>query len=236
MTIIVGIEGHKRSGKNEFAAGLGWRTLAFADPLRRELLTIDPLVVTPDNLRFSDVGVMDNAEALRLVSAFMRANAHLGLDNDYGRTFMALNVLNPFVSAGGASVRLSTVIRQVGWEGAKEAVPEVRSLMQLYGTDAIRAIFDRDIWWRTGLRLAQSEDSPVAITDVRFPDEANAIREAGGYLVKIVRPSLGASTDMHASEAHIDDLPCDREVVNDSTVDALHAAAREVAEHLVSES
>jgi hypothetical protein len=61
-----------------------------------------------------------------------------------------------------------------------------------------------------------------AVTDVRFPNEAEAIRVAGGTVLKVVRPSLGAPTDEHSSETSVDQVVADHTVVNDGTLEALH--------------
>lgn len=59
------------------------------------------------------------------------------------------------------------------------------------------------------------------VTDVRFPNEATAIRAAGGRVVKVVRPSLGVPTDEHPSETSVDLIDADVNIVNDGTLDTL---------------
>lgn len=57
-----------------------------------------------------------------------------------------------------------------------------------------------------------------AIPDSRFPNEAQAIWQRGGIVVKVERPSLGVSTDLHASERGVDDITPDVLLVNDGTL------------------
>lgn len=98
--------------------------------------------------------------------------------------------------------RLSEVVATYGWERAKDVYPEVRVLLQRLGTDAIRAI-DPDFWVRAAMDRIAKHDGYAVVTDVRFPNEADAIRSAGGLLVRLTRPSA-ASLDSHASETALD--------------------------------
>lgn len=102
--------------------------------------------------------------------------------------------------------RLSDVIDELGWEKAKDYVPEVRRTLQRLGTESIRSLDDQ-FWIRTAfarINALREAGTPVVVTDVRYPNEADAIRDAGGYLARIVR-DLPADGDEHASEKSLDD-------------------------------
>lgn len=132
---------------------------------------------------------------------------------------------DPIVAFCTNPIRLSTVVERIGWEEAKE-YPEVRRLLQNYGV-AIRGI-EPDFWVRATLDRAlqhASEVGPVVVTDVRFPNEADEVRDAGGTIVRIVRPGL-SSDDTHASETALDDYEEDRLVVNSGTLESLAFSAR----------
>jgi hypothetical protein len=58
------------------------------------------------------------------------------------------------------------------------------------GTDAVRNHVDSETWVNYLLHTPRVCDILV-IPDVRFPNEANAIKERGGKLVKVVRPYHG---------------------------------------------
>lgn len=121
--------------------------------------------------------------------------------------------------------RLSSVVSRLGWEDAKE-IPEVRRTLQNYGV-AIREI-EPDFWVRATLDRAllhASTSGPVVVTDVRFPNEAQEIRDAGGKIVRIIRPGL-VSDDTHASEIALDDYEADVEVLNDRDLETLATVAR----------
>jgi len=99
---------------------------------------------------------------------------------------------------GTGVVRLSELVRDVGWERAKET-PEVRRTLQELGM-AIRAI-DPEFWLRAALaKVTEANEAgvPAVITDVRFPNEADSLRRAGFHLVYIDRP--GVPQLDHASE------------------------------------
>ena len=134
----------------------------------------------------------------------------------------ALERLDPFVQLGSAHLRLSTVLAARGWDAAKEA-PDVRRLLQRFGTEVGRSMMGEDVWVDMALR-GVSPDDRVVVTDVRFPNEAAAVRRLGGIVVEVQRPGAGLGGDVatHASEAMAFDR--DRVLFNDGTIDELHAA------------
>lgn len=131
--------------------------------------------------------------------------------------------LNPIVPDGRLTSRLSALVRERGWEAAKE-LPEVRRLLQAHGV-AIRTHVDPDVWLNATMRKVLTDDRPVVLTDVRFPNEADAIEAAGGLLVRVVRASA-PTDDAHVSETALDGRDCGATLVNDGTVEALRAAVR----------
>ena len=118
-------------------------------------------------------------------------------------------------------VHLSDVVDQYGWEAAKRA-PEVRRVLQHTGM-VIRDTLGADTWVKEVTRKFYAEDMPIVVTDVRFPNEVDAIRRKGGILVRVVRPGTGP-VNAHASETAVDDVRPDWTFTNDSTIEALHAS------------
>jgi hypothetical protein len=97
-----------------------------------------------------------------------------------------------------------------------------REILQLLGTEVGRAIHP-EVWIRSAFLHAEKAGyERVVITDVRFPNEAEAVRARGGKVIKVVRPSL-VTTDQHASEAGVDDITPDVEFLNDGTMDDLRS-------------
>jgi hypothetical protein len=118
--------------------------------------------------------------------------------------------------------RLSWLVRDIGWDEAKRRYPEVRQLLQRFGTEAGRGVHGEDCWVDALFRDA--DDSPLVVTDVRFGNEARAIKDRGGLVVKIVRPGIEPLPGNHASEAGIPDELVDWILNNDSSIEMLHAA------------
>lgn len=146
---------------------------------------------------------------------------------------MALRLDPVVVAPGGVFwARLSTVINQHGWEGAKGTPfsEDVRRTLQRLGTDAIRGA-DEDFWTRIFTRRVTETAAPVVAPDVRFPDEARTIRDLGGIIVRVRRPDAPVSLS-HASEASVATIYPDVEITNDQDRDTLQERALWVAARL----
>jgi len=94
-----------------------------------------------------------------------------------------------------------------------------RHAMQTLGTEWGRDLMAQDIWVRACMLRCKSLDKAV-ITDVRFPNEVAAVKEAGGSVIRIVRNA--SRVDNHASENFIDSLAVDHEISNNGTITELH--------------
>lgn len=119
--------------------------------------------------------------------------------------------------------RLSDVISLLGWDFAKNNFDDVRRLLQRIGTEAGRQILGENIWVETAFKNARSDK--IVVTDVRFLNEADAIRSRGGLLIRIHRPGVGPR-NQHASEISLDDYPFDAHIDNDGTIEELHETLR----------
>lgn len=125
--------------------------------------------------------------------------------------------------------RLSEVIEELGWEDAK-AIPEVRRTLQRIGTEAGRKVLGESVWVNLAMRKASAAGENVVITDCRYPNEAEAIRAAGGIIVRVDRPGTDL-TDAHPSEVAMDDWPFDARVINNGTIQGLHDCADRILDH-----
>lgn len=92
-----------------------------------------------------------------------------------------------------------------------------RFAMQRLGTEWGRTQMGEDFWVSIALNRVEELDPPRAIIpDVRFPNEAAAIRARGGEVWRIRRPGRPVSEgDEHSSEVLIDTLDVEREITND---------------------
>lgn len=108
-----------------------------------------------------------------------------------------------------------------------------RWALQHMGTDAMRGKIDDQIWIKATMRRAMplvKSGGNVVITDVRFPNEAMAIKESGGLLWRVERPGL--ETSDHASETALDDFALwDEVIVNDGTISDLYSRVYEAVKN-----
>ncbi len=92
-----------------------------------------------------------------------------------------------------------------------------RIALQEIGTDVMRE-WQPDFWvWNLEQRLFQEDAEIVIVSDVRFINEAEFIKNRGGIIIKIVRPGLKkpAITANHLSETSLVNIEADFWVVND---------------------
>lgn len=185
---ILGFSGKFGAGKDTVAKAVmdqlfeSWTHLSFAYALKRESSdlyvscerdhlrpsfaydTADGLVV-PDVLEFPRPELPDGSLAPIVPHAPLPCGASLSDEE-------------------GGAVCGSVVARPV--DGFART-PEVRRLLQWHGTD-LRRREDPDYWVRRGLDAARASlenGSAVAFTDVRFPNEAEALAAAGGIVIRV---------------------------------------------------
>lgn len=79
-----------------------------------------------------------------------------------------------------------------------------RHAMQTLGTEWGRELIASDFW--VGTAISKSVGHPTVITDVRFPNEMEAVVEAGGVCFGISADWIHPAEGEHESEALIDDL------------------------------
>lgn len=116
--------------------------------------------------------------------------------------------------------RLSRAIHYYGGlENLKDNSSELRTLMQRLGTEVGRDTFGTNFW--VDQALVGIEDMDIVVTDVRFPNEVDAIRERGGEVWRITRPGVTA-VNSHASETAIDHVKFDTYIPNTGTLQDLY--------------
>lgn len=108
---------------------------------------------------------------------------------------------------------------------AVKHVPEVRRTLQRLGTEVGRNILGEDTWTNVVLRHFYKYSADYVITDVRFPNEALAIRTAGGAIWRVKRDvaveKLEGDAAQHASETQINNIAYDVEIENNASLDDL---------------
>ena len=113
-------------------------------------------------------------------------------------------------------------------EGCLKEIPTVylggrspRYAMQTLGTEWGRGLISENFWVDAAVKQIADGDGDLIFDDVRFPNEALAIRRAGGVVVNVVRPSLDP-VEAHPSECALADFAFNYVLYNDSTVYRLH--------------
>lgn len=166
----IGLLGYAGSGKDTVAAYLasrGYTRVAFADPVRSVLLSVNP-IITRDGLR------------------------------------------------------LRSAVEEYGWDTAKRTIPEVRVLLQGLGA-GVRDTLGESTWLDHALRRLDALPGPVVVTDVRYRNEALALRSRNFLLVLVQRPGVGPANS-HQSEVDIPVELADAVLTNDGSIPELHAA------------
>lgn len=114
-----------------------------------------------------------------------------------------------------------------GW---REGKMTAREFMQFFGTDIMRKM-QPNIWVNKEIKVINKEQSRLPIVaDVRFHNEAKAIEEAGGVVIRLTRTIF---EDGHSSETALDDYPFTTIIENkDGSIDNLVAKVEEFYENL----
>ena len=105
-----------------------------------------------------------------------------------------------------------------------------RKFLQYIGTEWARDI-DPDVWVKLLLQNTAHATHNVFISDLRFPNELNALKKNGWTTVKIIRSSVdtnrqGSGSCTHASETVLDAIPdseWDFVLDNSSTLSSFYA-------------
>lgn len=145
------------------------------------------------------------------------------------------------IGSDGKLRRVTDVLADCGndWVEAKKN-PEIRRMLQVEGTEGGRKVFGENVWVDVMVKRVKEHmeaGKNVAVTGIRFPNEAQAIRDNGGDLVWVERPGFVGDADAnsgHASENSVSSEDFDIVVLNDSTLDALREKAQNVSGFLPS--
>lgn len=112
--------------------------------------------------------------------------------------------------------------------------PTPRLLLQLIGTECGRDIIHPNIWVNSVFSdyfndfKDESKNDHWIITDTRFPNEANAIKQRGGIIIR-VNSGRCNNNDNHPSETSLDNYKnFDYVISNDGTIEQLVEEVRKI--------
>lgn len=118
----------------------------------------------------------------------------------------------------------------------EEHKEDFRALLQVWGSDFRRKLCGDTYWLKkmeTIIEASREHYDVLFVTDVRFPNEADLIKELGGKLIRVTRrvevydtyPFHQTGIDDHASETALDSYPdYDYVLDNDKSRDILKDA------------
>jgi len=112
----------------------------------------------------------------------------------------------------------------------------VRELLQKLGTEAIRDGLHPNAWVNALMceykrpKMSEYNPSNWIITDVRFPNELEAVKDVKGLTLKVVRPVKKSKTTarLHPSETSLDKAEFDYEIINDGSIEDLIEKVRQI--------
>jgi dephospho-CoA kinase len=121
------------------------------------------------------------------------------------------------------------------WFDDPEDAMSVREFLQELGTEAIRDGLHENAWviaLMADYKADEENNLPNwIITDVRFHNEAEAIRKKGGMLIRLNRK--GQSSSEHSSELHMNDWgDWDFVIDNDGSISDLTSHATKIIEEI----
>jgi hypothetical protein len=125
-----------------------------------------------------------------------------------------------------------TIMQRIGTEVGRSIHPEtwIRNTLDNIQKASLGAGFiQRDDFQQEFLQSHPGDPKPRwVITDVRFPNEAQAIRDSGGIILKVVRPSLVRPLDEHPSETSLDLILADYIIVNSGSLEDLANSVKDI--------
>jgi hypothetical protein len=107
---------------------------------------------------------------------------------------------------------LGDLVDYLGYTTAKD-IPEVREFLQELGV-AVRDLIDPDAWVKATMNDLPEGD--IVFTSTRFPNEAQAIVDAHGKIIRVTRPGVTA-VNGHITETALEDWDFDADLINDGT-------------------
>ena len=224
--MIIGINGKIGSGKDTVGKIIQWLTKPELDGSYIGFQTYDDITLD----RVSDWKIKKFAGKLKEIASLLTGidiedfedqefkKSHLG--SEWGK----LSVNNPLLA-------IEPFEKFQFWE-----LMSVREFLQKLGTEAMREGLHTNVWvnalfadYKAIERIPEKRMSIMPnwiITDMRFPNEMEAVVEKGGITIRVVRPGTAVGT--HPSEIALDGHIMHYEIINDGTIEDLIEKVREI--------
>lgn len=159
---------------------------------------------------------------------------NIKLEHFYNRTFKESCIINVSTLQNSRETeklsdsRFNKLVKQLD-PSLTEANLSLRQLLQYFGTEIMQKYFGKRIWINSTLA---NRSKYTIISDLRFIEEYNAIKENGGLVIYINRPNY--EFGQHASEREMKELlennKFDFIINNDSSVEDLFNQVKKYCE------
>ena len=131
---------------------------------------------------------------------------------------------------------------KIDYLSSEDKIITPRYLLQYLGTDVLRNSIHEDIHVNMLLNELKSSQNAntlaFIITDLRFPNELDAIKQLGGVAIRINRNEVNkvVSTSLHESETALDNAEFDCTIDNNGTFEELFFKVQKLYEMLQKQS
>ena len=227
---ILGISGAKQSGKTTCANFLHGYQMRLHDVIEKFLMNEKGEIVV-NTMSLNEKG--EEVESLGVIDVFRR---------DFDFSLYATQNIWPFVQAFSFADPLKAICVNlfglshsqcygsdddknspvnIKWEHVpgvkdKKGYLTAREFMQVFGTDICRCI-KPDIWTKSCIdRIYESGTELAIVSDCRFPNEVEAVQQAGGKVIRLTRNPFD---DKHVSEKALDDYEGFDYVMDNASMD-----------------
>lgn len=211
MQIVIGVHGVKRSGKDTVGDMIGeycqkrripFQRLAFADEIRHLIMETMPE-------RFRGIISMEDLKGVGKIDRDKDNIFDMAGVVGYDHFEYVVEWINAFIERikEKHGYELTSYITEM------PSIVTIRDMLVIFGTEIGRDIFFYDIWLDIVKRQYENFEGVTTITDVRFDNEAQLIRESKGRIVRVSKEGL-ASTGGHRSEQGISNHLVDWDIIN----------------------
>jgi hypothetical protein len=197
MVKIIGISGRKQSGKNTVANYINGSILLSKQMVQDFFINEDGQLVikTTDENGTEGYGIFDTTRkddrfveyANRELWPYIKTYHFADLLKNISIHLFGLNPTNVYGTDDDKNKETELLWENVPTKEKKTGNITHREFLEYFGTKVVRKI-KSDAWVEATMNSIIKENSEIAvIPDVRFPNEVNAIKEAGGKIIRLTR-------------------------------------------------
>jgi hypothetical protein len=205
--LILGISGRKQSGKSTIGNFILSLYLAKMGYCEKIYMDEDGQLLVSDingDKRFEGIfnirKLLDQYNDPRLSDAIEKLNTKVKIYNfaDVLKTDICINMLGLTYDQCYGSDDNKNEMTNIVWNGQTLSA---RDVMQVVGTDIFRKL-DTNVWVRSTInKIIREKPELAVITDCRFPNEVDCIKETGGKVIRLTRNPFQSD---HLSETVLD--------------------------------